>query len=352
MSVKKGIKMDLRIAQLFDLAQMPDYQDLMTKAGLNATVVKSTSLTEEAIISNAKDADALIGVGSLQPYTTKVIESLDKCRFIASMGIGYDQIDIETASKKCIFVANVPDYCWEEVSDHVMALILNCTRRISQLSATVKNGGWKTEPDPDIQKTIWPFMSRLKGQTLGIIGLGGVSRTLLPKAKGFGIKIIAYDPYLDSAVFEKLGVEEAKGLDELLKKSDIVAPNTNLTSETRHMIGAEELKMMKPSACIVNAGRGPLIDSKALYNALANGEIAMAGLDVTEVEPIEMDDPLLKLDNVVVTAHSAHFSPTAWVALMARPGQDLIQFFKNGEIPKTVLNAHIKDDYIKKWGSL
>ncbi len=344
--------MNLRIAQLFAVDGMPDYQKLLEKNGIKATLTKTTALSEEAIISSAKDADAIIGVGSLQPYTRKVIESLKNCRFISSMGIGYDRIDMEAASEKCIFVANVPDYCWEEVSDHVMALILTCTRRITQLNHEVKNGGWKKEPDPDIQKNIWPFMSRLRGQTLGIVGLGGVSRTMLPKAKGFGLEIIAFDPYLASDAFKELGVKEAKELGQLLEQSDIVALNTNLTPETKHMIGANELKKMKPTACIVNAGRGPLIDSKALHSALVNGEIAMAGLDVTEEEPVRMDDPLLKLDNVVVTAHSAHLSPTARHGLISRPGEDLIQFFKKGEIPVTVLNPQIKEDYIKKWGKI
>jgi len=342
--------MNLKVAQLFVLEGMPDYEQMLKQAGLEVKMVKETSLTEEAIIANGRDADAIICVGTLQPFSKKVMDNLAKCRFISSMGIGYDKVDVKAATENCIFVANIPDYCLEEVSDHMMALILSCTRRIVQLDNKVKEGGWKRDVDPDIRQNIWPAMTSLKGQTLGLIGFGGVSRALVPKAKGFGLKVIAYDPYVPSEIFRDLHVEEVKDLDHLLAEADIVAPNTKLTHETRHIIGLEQLKKMKPTACIVNTARGPLIDPKALYTALTEGYISMAAVDVTEPEPIPADEPLLKLHNFVVTAHSAHFSPSAWGKLLHRPGEEIIRLFKHGELPKGLLNPEVKEEYVKKWG--
>jgi D-3-phosphoglycerate dehydrogenase len=341
-----------KIAQLFVVEGMPDYEQMFKQAGLDAEVVKNMSPGEDEMMANAENADAIIGIGSLQPYTKKVLDSLKQCRYIASMGIGYDNIDMKAASDNCILVSNVPDYCWEEVSDHIMALILSCTRRIVQLSNAVKNGEWKHEPDVDIQRNIWPGMSRMRGQTLGMIGFGGVARCMVPKAKGFGLKIVAYDPYVVSETYTEYGVEQSEDMDYVLSESDIITTNMNLTSETRHIIGMEQLKKMKPTACVINAGRGPLIDPQALHTALVEGYISMAALDVTEPEPMPLNDPLLKLDNFIATAHSAHFSPHAWKELMSRPGQGIIRLFKDGEWPTGLLNTEIKEAYIKKWGKL
>jgi D-3-phosphoglycerate dehydrogenase len=149
-----------------------------------------------------------------------VIQNLKNCRLIASIGIGYDKIDVKAATEHCVMVANVPDTSREEVSDHIMALILNCTRRVVQLDKDVKMGKWKKAIDPDIQKKIWPAMTRLKGQILGLIGFGGVSRSLIPKAKGFGLTVLAHDPFVSSEVFLEFGVEEVKELDHLLSGSE------------------------------------------------------------------------------------------------------------------------------------
>jgi D-3-phosphoglycerate dehydrogenase len=229
-----------------------------------------------------------------------------------------------------------------------MALILACTRKIAVLNGIVRRGGWGKEPDPDIQRNIWPTMSRLRGQTLGLIGLGRIARTLLPKAKGFGMKIIAYDPYLDPTVFQSLGVEKV-GLDQLLAESDVISLHAALTAETRHMLGAEQFKKMKPSAYLINTARGGLVDQKALYQALANRQLAGAAMDVTDPEPISPDDPLLKLDNVIVTAHSAHASIPALVELIQRPGKEVARVLK-GEWPVGLLNPQAKEKYKHKWG--
>ena len=340
--------MGFKVAQVFELPGSPDYGEMFKQAGLDVELVKNFCQTEEEIIEMAGDADAVIGVGTFQPFSRKVIEKLTKCRFIQSIGIGYDQLDVAAATEHGVLAANIPDYCLEEVSDHAMALILACTRNIVKLNDTVKAGGWKQEPDPDIQKEVWPKMLRLKGQTLGLLGFGRIPRALVPKAKGFEMRIIVYDPYSPDSLFKELGVDKVD-LDQLLRESDIVSVHSALTPETHHLLGLEELKKMKPTAYVVNTARGPIIDGQALYTALKEGIIAGAGVDVSEPEPINPDDPLLTLDNFIVTAHSAHFSIPAFQELTHRPGKEIIRVFK-GEWPVGLLNPDVKEKYIQKWG--
>jgi len=340
--------MGFKVAQVFEIPMGPDYQQMIKEAGLDCEVVKNLCMSEDEILEIAKDADAIIGVATFQPFSRRVIEGLTKCRFIQSMGIGYDQLDVAAATEHGILAANIPDYCLEEVSDHAMALILACTRRIVKLNETVKGGGWKGEPDPDIQKEIWPKMSRLKGQTLGLLGFGRIPRTLVPKAKGFDMRIISFDPYIPDDLFADLGVEKVD-LDQLLKESDILSLHSALTSETQSMLGLEELKKMKPSAHIINTARGGIVDGQALYTALKDGIIAGAAADVSEPEPIRPDDPLLTLDNYILTAHSAHFSIPAFMELTQRPAIEIIRVFK-GEWPVGLLNPDVKEKYREKWG--
>ena len=236
--------MGFKVAQVFEIPQSPDYQKLIQEAGLDVEVVKQMSMTEEEIINAASDCDAVIGVATFQPFSRNVIEKLTKCRFIQSMGIGYDHLDLEAATDNGILAANIPDYCLEEVSDHAMALILACTRSIVNLNSCVKAGGWKSEPDPDIQQQIWPKMSRLRGQTLGLLGFGRIPRALVPKAKGFGMKILVYDPYAPDSIFTEMGVKKVD-LDQLLKESDILSVHSAHTPETHHMLNLDQIKKMK-----------------------------------------------------------------------------------------------------------
>jgi len=341
--------MGFKVVQVVDKPGffMPDYGEMLKQAGVEVEFVKKDCTNEDEIIAAAHDADAIIGAAALQTFSRKVIEGLTKCRFIMIIGIGYD-LDLEAATEHSILAANVPDYCLEEVSDHAMALILASTRKIVRLNSTVKEGQWKTEPDPDIQRSIWPTMSRLRGQTLGLVGFGRISRTLVPKARGFGMKVIAYDPYVPQNVFESLGVERVE-LDQLLAESDFVSLHSVLTAETKHMLGLEKLKKMKPTAYLINTARGALIDQGALYTALTEGYLAGAALDVTKPEPISPDDPLLKLDNVIITPHAAHFSIPGYLTLVHRPGEEIARVFK-GEWPIGLLNPQVKERYRQKWG--
>jgi len=205
---------------------------------LGAQFVGQHCPTDDEFIALAKDADAVITVDSIRPVPRRVIENLKRCRLSSNTQIGYDSIDIEAATEQGILVTNVPDYCIEEVSDHAMALLLACARRIVQLNEAAKRRQWGLSANGiEIQNRIWPKLSRLRGQTLGLLGLGKVARAMVPKAQGFQLRVIAYDPYILQGVAEQLGVEMVDWK-RLLRGCDFLSIHAALTSETGHIMDA------------------------------------------------------------------------------------------------------------------
>jgi len=197
--------------------------------------VDKPSFTEEDIIAAAGDADAVV-VGA-EPYNRKVIANLKNCRLISTPKMGYDNIDVAAATEAGICASCVSDASIEEVSDHAMALLLTCARKVVKMDQTVRAGVWRVFHGPEMEER-WRGIVPMRGQTLGLVGLGRIPRALVPKAKGFGLKILAYDPYVAAEVMDEMGVK-AVGLDRLLKESDFVSVHAKLTSENRHMLGAE-----------------------------------------------------------------------------------------------------------------
>jgi D-3-phosphoglycerate dehydrogenase len=342
--------MAFKVADVLGVSLVVDYREMWKEAGVEAELVQnpcSFESTDDDVMKAVGDADAVIAQAAYQPFTRKVLSSLPNCKFIISVGIGYERLDIDAATDLGIMAANVPDIYVEEVSDHAMALILACTRRLVELDRIVKTVGWKAQPDPYIGSEVWPKMWRLRDKTLGLIGFGRIPRALVPKAKGFGVRILVYDPYVEPQVFRDFGVEQVD-LDTLLRESDAISIHAPHTKQTQHLIGLEELKKMKPTACLVNTARGPLIDHNALYVALKDGIIAAAAVDVTEPEPIPAGSQILKLDNFVVTAHSAHAYGSANPALSQRPGEEIIRVIR-GEWPIGLINHDVKERYRQKW---
>ncbi|MFA4836657.1 MAG: C-terminal binding protein [Dehalococcoidia bacterium] len=340
--------MPINVAQVFDTAGIPDYGAMFKQARADITLTKRMCRTENEIIEAARNADAVICAATLQPMSRRVLEALPRCRFVQSLGIGYEGVDIAAATELGIMVANVPDYCIEEVSDHTMALILNCTRKITDLNAAVKSGKWDRQPCPYFQQNIWPRMARLRGMTLGLVGFGRIPQAVVPKARAFGLRIIACDPYAPQTAFDAAQVESFD-LDRLLKESDFVSLHAPLTEKTHGLIGREQLRKFKPTAYLINTARGPLVDTKALYDCLKDGVLAGAALDVVEPEPIDIDNPLVKLDNVVITAHSGAASPAAMMEMFNRPGQEMVNVLVKGEWPRGLVNPQVKDVYREKW---
>jgi D-3-phosphoglycerate dehydrogenase len=327
---------------------IPTYDELLTKLG--AEVEKTFCTTEDELISACSEADAVIAVGiRITPgyvFSPKVIENLNKCRLIALTSIGYDNVDIAAATEKGVCVANVPYYCLEEVSNHAMALILACARKFYQLFPDIKSGKWSTQAE--YLSALKP-LHRLSGQTLGLIGFGNISRTLVPKAKAFGFRIIAYDPHVPNILFKTFKVESVE-LDKLLKESDFVSMHATLTPETKHMMGLQQFKKMKPTAYFINTARGDLVDERALYTALSEGLIAGAGLDVLESEPPSPDNPLLKLNNVLITGHFAYYSEESHEELFRWPWEEVARVLQ-GEWPQGLVNPQVKERFSIKWGA-
>lgn len=296
---------------------------------IGADLIESTDSDEESIIEAARDADAILNCYA--ELTPRVIKSLKKCKIIARYGIGVNNVNMLTATKKGIIVTNVPDYCIEEVSDHALALILACARKICQLNKTVKNGKWDF-------KDYLPIY-RLKGQTLGIVSFGKIPRRLVEKVSAYEFNIISYDPYVDKEIVAKYNVKLVT-FEELLRESDIISIHAPLTEETEGMFGSEQFKLMKNSAYLINTARGGLIKDNDLAQALKKGEIAGAGLDLLEDENVNSQHPLISLENVIITPHSAFYSEQALKDLQYKAVQEVIRVL-TGENPKSCVNPEV-----------
>ena len=258
-----------------------------------------------------------------------VISNLKNCRIIARSAVGYDNIDLDAASAAKIPVTNVPDYCVEEVSNHTLMMILNSAKKFNQLEANVKKGLWG---DLAIAKPI----HAVRGQTLGLLGCGRIARCLAVKAQVFGIKVIAYDPYIKPEAVKDFGVTLVSR-EELLAQSDFISMHLLLNEDTRKSINADFFKKMKNSAIFVNTARGGLVDEDALIEALRTGEIAGAALDVLTEEGIDKDAPLQKFDNVIITPHAAWYSEQAFYTLLTSAAQEVVRAL-HGEPVKNQVN--------------
>lgn len=304
--------------------------------------------TEDDVIDLARTADAMIVEGSQRPITRRIIENLERCRIISGTQIGYDSIDTAAATERGILVTNVPGYCIEEVTDHAMALLLACSRRVVALNGAVKSGGWGFGPrSSEIKEEIRPGIGRLRGRTLGLFGFGAIGRALVPKARGFGLRIIACDPHVDRATADELDVDLVDWA-TLLAQSDYLSIHAAYSPETRHAFNRAAFAAMKSSACLINTARGGFIDETALQEALTTRQLAMAALDVLTAEPPE-DNPLLSLDNVVCTGHYAFFSPESFEEQWRRPADEVSRVLR-GEWPREIVNPQARERFVERWG--
>ena len=271
---------------------------------IDAEIYEIPPGSEDEFVAAAKDADALYAKG--RPITKKMIDGLNRCKIISLGSVGVDTVDVEAATTKGIPVTNCPDTFIEEVADHAMTLILATHRRLIEQDRMVREGRW-AEGRPALLK-----IPRLRGMTLGLIAFGHVARAVAERAKPFGLHIIAYDPYIEEIVMVERGVEPVS-LPELLARADIVSMHTPATESAHRLIREEHFRQMKPTAIYVSTGRGPTTDEPGLIKALDEGMIAGAGLDVLEKEPPGDNNPLLRMNKVILTAHvasaTARFDP-------------------------------------------
>ena len=287
-------------------------------AAVDCEVTQGEGKTPEDIIRTARNADAIIGGG--QPINQVVLDTLGNLRIISLIGVGFDTVDIHAATASGVLVTHVPDLITDIVADHAIALILSLIRRIPQGDSMVKGNAWQS-----IMPRWAKPVPRLRGLTVGIIGLGRTGRNAATKLKAFGVEVIAYDPYVNP---DSSGGVRLVDLQELLKQSDVVSIHVFLSSETRHLIGKRELQSMKRDAFLVNTSRGAAIDEEALSEALKQGWIAGAALDVMEKEPPDQRNPLLKLDNIILTPHVAYYSDQSLVDQRKRTAEEIMRALK------------------------
>jgi len=287
--------------------------------------------TEDEVIEATADADGVLN--RAVQITARVVENMQKCRVIARYGIGVDNVDVKACTKKGICVANVPDYCWEEVSDQALALLLACARKVVSRDRRTRAGKWDIgSRDP---------IHRIQGKTLGLLGLGNIARVVARKAKPFGLRLVSHDPFVSEEEARKHGVELVD-FQALLAQSDFLSLHLPLNQKTRHIISEAELKSMKPEAVLINTARGPIVDEAALVQALKEGWIAGAGLDVFEQEPPAKDNPLFALENVVVTDHASWYSEESIVELQTKAAAEVCRVLQ-GDWPRSLVNPEVKE---------
>ena len=282
----------------------------------------------------AQEAEIVVVGGT--PLTREFFTALPRLKGVVRLGIGVDNLDLTAATDLGIAVANVPDFCSEEVAEHALALILAVPRKIALADRKARRGEWV----PGMDALMRP-MRRLSGQTLGLIGLGKIGRSLAHKARGLGLSVIAYDPHLSAEAAQAAGVQ-LMSLEELLAQADILSLHVPVTAETKSIINARSLALLKAGAILINTARGPVVDEGALYAALASGRLAGAGLDVLQQEPLRLPHPLAEFDNVVFTCHYASLSEDSYASMRQQVSDQVVEILQ-GEFPRNLVNPRVKD---------
>ena len=295
---------------------------------IGAELQMASDPSPETVLKVASGADALLV--TYAKINADMIRQMKKCRIISRFGIGVDNVDLDAATAAGIVVSKVPDYCIDEVSDHAMALLLAAVRKIPMATEQVHSGTWKMPNFVPIH--------RLRGSVLGLVGFGRIPQLVAPKAQAFGLRVVAYDPYVPKDVFARAGVEQMD-FPQLLKVSDFVSIHSPLVPETKGLFNADAFKQMKKTAYVVNTARGPIIDEAALAAALDDGEIAGAALDVMTQEP-PVNSPLIGNRKAILTPHTSFYSEESLVELQTKASQEVVSVL-SGKPPRNPVNPDV-----------
>ena len=286
--------------------------------------------TTEQVIEGAIDADAVIHMAVRM--TAEAMDAMPNLKIISRCGIGYDNVDIEAAADRGIIVCNVPDHCVYEVASHLFALIMAMERQLFPFVARGKTGAFANGKEIKCH--------RIKGQTLGIIGYGRIGRELAKMALGMGMQVLIYDPFIPEVNEPGIGVAASK--EELIRSADVLVPHTPLTKSTFHLIGKEDIALMKPTAFLANASRGGVVDTEALVEALKEHRIAGAAVDVIEGEPLPADSPLQSIPNLIYTPHVGMYSEEAMEDMYNKLTTQLLDAL-SGRWPNNVVNPRVRE---------
>jgi D-3-phosphoglycerate dehydrogenase len=310
------------------------YKRQLSVLGDLAEIHEVQATSPEALIEGARDADALMTTWGV-PITRDIIAQLDRCVTIGLASVGVDMVDVEAATEHGIVVTNAPDAFIEEVADHAMLLLLTGWRRFRRIEHMARAEGEWHQSRPLLNN-----FPPLRGQTLGLVAFGNVATLVARRAKAFGLRVIAHDPYVSSLRMVAEDVEPMLTLDDLLERSDFVSVHSALNAETHHLIGAEQLAKMKETAILINTSRGGTVDGHALAEAIAGGSIAGAALDVLEEEPPDLDHPLFALDDVIITSHVASASSMMRAASETRAAREIALVLR-GRWPMACVNPTV-----------
>jgi D-3-phosphoglycerate dehydrogenase / 2-oxoglutarate reductase len=315
----------------YDFGDVDIERAILEAAG--ARVVALQARSEDDLADEARDCSAIMNQYARVGAAT--IGRMECCQVIARYGVGVDIVDVDAASARGILVTNVRDYCTEEVADHAVALWLALARKLFDYDRATHSGVWRWQSGRPIHRT--------RGRTMGIVSFGKIGRAIAERARAFGVELIVYDPYLEEAQVAAHAARKVTKSD-LLKLSDYLVMQAPMTPETHHFLGEAELRAMKSSAIVVNTGRGPTIDNKALYRALSEGWIAGAGLDDPEEEPAKRewwdpsDNPIFGLPNVIVTPHAAYYSEESIRTARETAAQEVARVLR-GDPPRFPVNG-------------
>lgn len=286
-----------------------------------AEVVEADASTPERFLAAARDADAIITSWGIR-IDRGIIEALERCTVIGVGSVGVDMVDVAAATEAGIVVTNVPDVFIEEVADHALMLLLAAVRHVRETDRMAREGDWFAG------RPLLNRVPRLMGRTLGLVGFGNVARCVARRAWGFGLQVIAHDPYVSELTLSEVGVEPVSW-GELLERADYVSLHTPLNDATRHLLNAAAFARMKDGVVVVNTARGPVIHEGDLIDALRSGRVAAAGLDVLEREPPQPDNPLLAMDNVIITPHVASATTRMRPETRRRVGREVALVLQN-----------------------
>ncbi|MSU62784.1 MAG: C-terminal binding protein [Pedosphaera sp.] len=300
---------------------------VVTDAG--GEFIDADLMTDIEMWKQCTEADAILV--RWHRITPELIKQFHRCKIVIRYGIGFDNVDVNAATAAGIIVGHIPAYCVDEVSSHTIALLLACVRKIVATHNKIQRGGWDENPSD----RVW----RMTGRTLGLVGLGKLGQAVARKMSGWGLKLLASDPYLDPARAEALGVTLVD-LDTLCRESDYISLHVPLLPETRHLISRRELELVKPGAILINTSRGPVLDTEALLWALDEKKIARAGLDVFESEPLPANSPLRTHPHVIVTDHVAWYSEESQIELKITAAEEAVRVCLGG-LPLAVANPEV-----------
>ncbi len=318
--------------QAFNETVERDWSLELESLGSIGNIVEIPADTSTEFAEGAREVDALITSWGMR-ITKEVIDAAERCVVIGIASVGVDMVDVDAATAAGIVVTNVPDVFIEEVADHAIMLLLSVARMTPLMARLAASGEW-FEARPVLSRR-----PRLLGQTLGLYGFGNVARCTARRARAFGLHLVAYDPYVSELELTAEGVEPV-GFNELLERSDFVSLHAPHNRETERIFDAAAFARMKPTAILINTARGSLVDEAALIDALSNGEIAGAGLDVLDQEPPALENPLLTMDNVVVTPHVASATTRMRPETRRRAGREVAMVLQ-GRWPMSCVNPTV-----------